>query len=130
MPCMPSKSSEPEKRLLHIRHNIHLARKFIEGLDYEAFRDNHLVFYGVTRCLEIISEASRRLPDEMKARHPDIPWAEMAGAGNIYRHDYEDVQQRLVWGTVHRRFAALLAAVELELARSGPLARTESKDSE
>jgi hypothetical protein len=63
----------------------------------------------------------------MKARHPDIPWAEMAGAGNIYRHDYEDVQQRLVWGTVHRRFAALLAAVELELARLGPLARTESK---
>jgi hypothetical protein len=42
MPCMPSKSSEPEKRLLHIRDNIHLARKFIEGLDYEAFRDNHL----------------------------------------------------------------------------------------
>jgi len=67
MPCMPSKSSEPEKRLLHIRDNIHLARKFIEGLDYEAFRDNHLVFYGVTRCLEIISEASRRLPNEMKA---------------------------------------------------------------
>jgi uncharacterized protein with HEPN domain len=121
---------EPEKRLLHIRDNIVLARKFIEGLDYEAFRDNHLVFYGVTRCLEIISEASRRLPDEMKARHPDIPWAEMAGAGNIYRHDYEDVQQRLVWGTVHRRFAALLAAVEFELARSGPLARTESKDGE
>ena len=128
MPSMPSKSSEPEKRLLHIRDNIYLARKFVEGLDYEAFNDNYLVFYAVTRCLEIISEASRRPPDEMKARHPDIPWAEMAGAGNIYRHDYEDVQQRLVWGTVHRRFALLLAAVELELARSGPLTRTESKD--
>ena len=118
---MPSKSSEPKKRLLHIRDNIYLARKFVKGLDYEAFRDNQLILYAVTRCLEIISEASRHLPDDMKARHPDIPWTEMAGAGNIYRHDYEDVQQRLVWGTVHRRFPALLAAVELELRKFGEL---------
>jgi uncharacterized protein with HEPN domain len=54
----------------------------------------------------------------------------MAGAENVYRHDYEDVQQRLVWGTVDRRFAALLAAVESELARTGPPARLESKDDE
>jgi uncharacterized protein with HEPN domain len=111
---MLSKSSDP---LLHIRDNIHLARTFVDGLDYEGFRDNQLVFYAVTRVLEIISEASRRLPDDMKARHPDIPWSEMAGAGNVYRHDYEDVRQRLVWGTVHNRFPALLAAVEQELAR-------------
>jgi len=37
----------------------------------------------------------------MKARHPDIPWRKMSGSGNIYRHDYEDVAHRLVWGTVH-----------------------------
>jgi uncharacterized protein with HEPN domain len=110
--CMRSRSS---KWLLHIRDNIYLARKFVEGLDYEAFRDNQLVFYAVTRCLEIISEASRRIPDEMKARHPDIPWPEMAAAGNVYRHDYEDVQQRLVWGTVHLRLPGLLVVVEQEL---------------
>jgi uncharacterized protein with HEPN domain len=114
---MPSKSSDPEKPLLHIRDNIHLARRFVEGLDYAEFRDNQLVFYAVTRCLEIISEASRRIPDEMKARHRGIPWVEMAGAGNVYRLDYEDVQQRLVWGTVQGRFPNLLAAVEEELSR-------------
>jgi uncharacterized protein with HEPN domain len=114
--CMRSKSL---KWLLHIRDNIYLARKFVEGLDYETFRDNQLVFYAVTRCLEIISEASRRVPDDVKARHPDIPWPEMAAAGNVYRHDYEDVQQRLVWGTVQGRFSDLLAAVELELASPG-----------
>jgi len=43
----------------------------------------------VTRCLEVISEASRRLSDELKARHLGIPWKQMAGAGNIYRHDYQ-----------------------------------------
>src|SRR5580700_5489544 len=99
----PSKSSDPQKRLLHIRDNIYLARTFVDGIAYEEFRDNQLIFYAVTRALEIISEASRRLPNEMKARHPDIPWNEMAGAGNVYRHDYEDVRRRLVWGTVHNR---------------------------
>jgi len=43
------------------------------------------------RCLEIISEASRRLPSSLKERHPSIDWKRMAGAGNVYRHDYEDV---------------------------------------
>jgi uncharacterized protein with HEPN domain len=56
--------------------------------------------YAVTRCLEIISEASRRLPDDLKARHPSIAWKDMAGAGNIYRHDYEDVAAQHVWDAV------------------------------
>ncbi|HTB03104.1 MAG TPA: HepT-like ribonuclease domain-containing protein [Bradyrhizobium sp.] len=121
MRFMPSRSSGPRKRLLDIRDNIGLARAFIEGVDFDAFRDNQLLFYAVTRALEIISEASRRLPDDLKARHPDIPWVEMAGAGNVYRHDYEDVRQRLVWGTVHNRLPALLAAIEQELAKLGEL---------
>ncbi len=116
---MPSKSSDPQRRLVHIRDNIHLARNFVNGLTYEAFRDNLLVFYAVTRCLEIISEASRRLPTELKHRHPNIPWADVAGAGNVYRHDYEDVQQRLVWGTVLERLPELLAVIDQEIERAG-----------
>jgi ribonuclease HepT-like protein len=64
---MPSKSTGLQNRLFHIRDNIYLARTFVDGLDYEAFRNNQLVFYAVTRALEIISEASRRLPDDMQA---------------------------------------------------------------
>ena len=57
-----------QRHLFHIRDNIILARDFIQSLTYEAFRGDVLVFYAVTRCLEIISEASRRIPVEMKAR--------------------------------------------------------------
>jgi uncharacterized protein with HEPN domain len=71
---------------------------------------------AVTRCLEIISEASRRLPDDLKARHPVIPWKAIAGAGNIYRHNYEDVSQREVWLTVTRDLPPLLTVIENELA--------------
>ena len=48
----------------------------------------------------------------MKARHPEIPWIDVAGAGNVYRHDYEDVRQRAVWITVQRNLPPLLAVVE------------------
>jgi uncharacterized protein with HEPN domain len=114
---MPFKPADPQRWLIDIRHNIHLARSFVEGLSYEEFCDRSIAFYAVTRCLEIISEASRRLPDDLKARHPSIPWEDIAGAGNVYRHDYEDVLHRLVWGTVQTRFEALLAAVEQEIDR-------------
>ena len=72
--------------------------------------------YGVIRCLEIISEASRRLPDNIKARHPTIEWKEMAAAGNIYRHEYEDVAERRIWSTVRLALPALRAVIESELA--------------
>jgi uncharacterized protein with HEPN domain len=50
--------------------------------------------------LEIISEASRRLPVSLKNRHPDISWKDIAGAGNVYRHDYEEISTDMVWNTV------------------------------
>jgi hypothetical protein len=67
---MPSESSDPQKSLFHIRDNIYLARTFVDGLDYEGFRDNQLVFYAVTRALEIISEASRRLSSRSNSASP------------------------------------------------------------
>jgi len=68
-----------------------------------------------TRCLEIISEASRRLSEGLKARHPGIAWREMAGAGNVYRHDYQDVAPPRVWETVQFALPPLRAAIEQEL---------------
>lgn len=116
---MPSDSSATRRWLNDIRYHIELAQSFVGALGYEEFRDDVLRFYAVTRCLEIISEASRRLPDEMKARHPSIGWKEMAGAGNIYRHDYEDVAARRVWRTLQLALPPLCLVVERELAALG-----------
>jgi hypothetical protein len=73
--------------LRDILHHIGLATYFAAGFDPTTFHDDLRTVYAVTRCLEIISEASRRLPDELKARHPSIAWKRIAGAGNIYRHN-------------------------------------------
>ena len=102
--------------LLDIEHHIQLATRFVAGSDYKTFRDDTRTIYAVTRCLEIISEASRRLPDEMKARHPSIAWKNMAAAGNVYRHDYEDVEPKLVWDTVQLALPPLREVIAQELA--------------
>jgi uncharacterized protein with HEPN domain len=103
--------------LRDIAYHIDLAASFVAGIEQDAFRIDLRTVYAVTRCLEIISEASRRLPQSMKARHPSIAWKDMAGAGNIYRHDYEDVAAQHVWNTVQIDLPPLRAAVEEELAK-------------
>jgi uncharacterized protein with HEPN domain len=80
-------------------------------------KDDTRTVYAVIRCLEIISEASRRLPTDLKARYPSIAWKEMAGAGNIYRHEYEDVAAKLVWDTVQLALPPLRDVVASEIAR-------------
>jgi len=99
-----------------LRH-IDLAETFVAGSTYEAFEKDTLHLYAVTRCLKIISEASRRLPDEFKSKHPQILWREMAGAGNVYRHSYQDVAAKRIWETVRIALPPLRAVVETELAR-------------
>ncbi len=102
-----------------IAHHIELASQFAADFVYETFHEDLRTVYAVTRCLEIISEASRRLPDDLKARHPSIAWKDMAGAGNIYRHDYEDVAAQHVWDTVRIDLPPLRLAIDRELAGIG-----------
>lgn len=52
--------------------------------------------YAAERCVEILSEATRRLPDAWKAEHPSIPWSDIAGIGNVLRHDYDDVNLDII----------------------------------
>ncbi len=84
---MASKNSA--QRLHDIQYNIDVIGAFITGISFEQFGADLKTAYAVTPALAIISEASRRLPDILKERHTQIPWAEIAAAGNAYRHEYE-----------------------------------------
>ena len=96
-------------------HHVELAERFTQERTLDTFAGDLLLLYATTRCLEIISEASRRLSDELKARHPHIPWQEMAAAGNFYRHQYEDVLPRRVWKTLQEDLPPLRSVLEQEL---------------
>jgi uncharacterized protein with HEPN domain len=113
-------SSAATASLRDIAQHIDLAIYFTTGFDYEAFVADPRTVYAVTRCLEIISEVSRRLPADLKARHSAIAWKDIAGAGNIYRHDYEDVAEQHVWDTVQIDLPPLRVVIQQELAAFDP----------
>ena len=97
---MPSDAARARRALEDIRDHIDKAEAFTTGLDYDAFESDEMRLLAVIRCLEVVSEASRRLPAEVTLRHPDIPWREIAAAGNVYRHAYDTVSTRRIWNTV------------------------------
>lgn len=101
--------------LIDIRDNIGLAKVFVASMAFEAFKASPLNFYAVTRALEIISEANRRL----RAYHPHLPWRAIRDVGNLCRHSYDDVAEDYAWATVRDHPEPLLAAVVAELAVSG-----------
>jgi uncharacterized protein with HEPN domain len=115
---MPSEPEATRRWLNDMLYHIDLAESFAFGLDYDTFQFDLLRFHAVTRCLEIISESSRRLPDDVKARQPSVPWQQMAAAGNVYRHDYDSVPARRIWQTLKLALPPLRAAVAQEMTRA------------
>jgi uncharacterized protein with HEPN domain len=89
------------------------------GLDFAQFVADRRTRQLVERNLEIISEASRRIPDRLKATESDVPWREIAGIGNVLRHDYGEVRPDILWGVRTHRLAVLKAAVQRIRARLG-----------
>jgi uncharacterized protein with HEPN domain len=109
-------SDRSRQALIDIRDNCLLAKSFIAGKSADEFQSDQKLFYAVTRCLEIVSEASRRLDHEVRQRHPDLPWwPNIASAGNIYRHVYHNLTATEVWVTATKDIDPLLAMVETEL---------------
>lgn len=115
---MPNHS--PEVVLEEMHDNIRRALAWTGALSVAELAADEKTFYAVIRCLEIISEARRRLPDDLKQRHPSIPWRSMADAGSFNRHVYHDLDPGIIWSTVTQSLGPLAAVVDAELARARP----------
>lgn len=113
---MPPPSSVP--RLTDIIEAIELIRSEMAGVALEAFEPNKRKRWLVERGIEFISEASRHLSDELKARHPEIPWPKVAGIGNVLRHEYEHVAHDVLWHVVRDDLPPLEKACREELTRT------------
>jgi uncharacterized protein with HEPN domain len=69
----------------------------LAGVDEDAFAESWTLQRAVERGLEIISEASRAIPEADKLKHPEVPWMQIAGIGNVLRHEYHRVEPAIVW---------------------------------
>ena len=98
-------------RLNHILDCIAWITEDSRGLSVERLAGDRRLRQVIERNLEIISEASRRIPDDMKARHPEIPWREIAGIGNVLRHNYEEIAPKVLVDLIDHDLPPLKAAI-------------------
>lgn len=87
--------------------------QFVAGMDLETFRADDKTTSAVMRKLEIIGEASKRIPDAMRRDHPEVPWKEMAGMRDKLIHFYFGVDYGLVWKAIKER----LPRIQTELRK-------------
>jgi uncharacterized protein with HEPN domain len=112
--------SELISRLQDILEAIAAIAEYTAGKTFEDYAAARMLRDAVERNLERISEASRHIPMNLKARHPEIPWQKVAGIGNILRHAYPIVDDNLVWEVVVRDLPPLRAAAEQLLRNAEP----------
>ena len=87
-------------RLTDIIEAIERIHAVLGDMPLDVFEADWQRQWLVERGVEIISEASRHLTDELKARHPEIPWRKVAGIGSVLRHDYESIAAPVMWKLV------------------------------
>ena len=88
------------------------AQGFAAGMGFEEFANDEKTAYAVVRALEILGEATKRIPQEIRDRHPEIPWRSMAGLRDKLIHDYTSVNLEIVWRTLTDDLPGLIPKIE------------------
>jgi uncharacterized protein with HEPN domain len=105
-----------ERRVDHTIHDIletiERVQQKTAGRTFAEFVLDWELRFIVQRAIEIISEASRRLPADLKNLRPEIDWRSIAGIGNVLRHDYQTISDKIIWDVVEGDLPQLKAAIE------------------
>jgi len=108
-----------ERSYLMYLEDIHLAMtriaEYINGLSFYQFKKDYKTVDAVIRNFEIIGEASKNLPEEVKAKYPQLPWPEMYLLRNKISHEYFGIDYEIVWEVAMNELPENLKMVEFIL---------------
>jgi uncharacterized protein with HEPN domain len=85
---------------------------FTRGMSFETFEKDKKTINAVIRSLEVLGEATKRIPKQVRQQNPDIPWNQMAGMRDILIHDYMGVDLKTVWKVTQERLSVLKPILE------------------
>ena len=93
--------------LQDIKETITKIEKYTKNLTFTQFKNNDLVIDGVVRNLEIIGEAAKKLPNQVKEKTPDVEWKKIAGLRDILIHEYFGVDLEIIWDIIKNKLPQL-----------------------
>ena len=93
---------DPGVFLDHILECIDLIEDYSEGISETEFMNSASLQDMIIRRIEIIGEAVKNLPSDLKREHPEIPWRDIAGLRDIVVHQYFGLDLELIWDVVTR----------------------------
>lgn len=80
-----------------IAEHSELIQNYTKDMTFEQFLDDSKTYNAVLRCIEVIGEAAKNIPDELKTKYSNIPWKNIAGMRDIVIHDYSTIDYEEVW---------------------------------
>jgi len=87
-------------------------RGFVTGVDREEYLGNRMMQLAVERCIQAIGEGARRISEEFKTAHPEIPWQQIVAQRNVLAHEYGAINQERMWGLVSKHVPDLMTELE------------------
>ncbi len=102
---------DPAVTLRQIAEAAEKARTICEGKTFATLMADWQATFAFERALEIVGEAVKRLPLELREKYPAVPWRLVAGMRDRLSHGYDDVRHEVLWDTVQRDVPILLETV-------------------
>ncbi len=110
--------SKRDARLLlqDMLESLEKIERYTAGLTFERFAQDDRTVDAVVRNLEVIGEAARQIPSEVRERYPEVPWRRVIGLRNVVVHEYFAVDVEIVWTVVRQSLPELKEALRRMIA--------------
>jgi uncharacterized protein with HEPN domain len=85
--------------------------EFSDGLTFEKFAAREMPYYSLVRLLEIIGEAAKSIPEDVRTRYPDVQWRQIARARDVMAHHYFGLEDETLWEMIEIHVPELLGQI-------------------